>query len=345
MTLTSRLAGAALCIGTFSAVAAADPALTAIPATLAISPGGFYFAVGLGGQAFDQPRFNSYQLSTGADLFSVTPQLSGVGGVFAFGYLLPQGILGSLGDAARVELVVDGVDATGHDTASLSGSFHQAYTSIDGRFSGVGNLTKTAYSGTLNTNFRALEFGPRFKFDRQVSPDITLTPSAALLYGIGHSSDDYSFFFVPGGGILPGFVRETVNSRRIGPELGLDATWKASPSWSFHGGLSASLYRQSASFSGTDCATNNTLASGNCDGTLFATGATGAGTNVGAKLSPSLGATYSIGGVRLTAVVNASWTANVPGVTNPSQLGRTANLMYQNEWGYGGMLQATVPLQ
>jgi hypothetical protein len=334
----------ASCLALLASHADADPALTSMPATVAISPGESYLSVAVGGQAYDLPRFNSYQLSTGGDLFSVVPQVSGVAGALAFGTMLPQGLLGSIGDRPRLEFLVTGLEASGSDTASITGPFHQIFTSIDGSQSGFGNLVKNAYSATLKTRFQALEFGPRLKFDRSITPDIVVTPSAALLFGVDQSKYDYSFVFTTAGGNLPGYVREAVDSQRFGPELGIDVTWQAAPLWTIHGGVSAALYGQHSSFSGTDCATNVPLSGTSCDGTIFATTASGRGSNLGARLSPSIGASYQWGNVVLSTIVNATWTVNQPGVTNPNVGGQRAALMYQNRWGYGGMMQVMIPL-
>src|SRR5215469_677268 len=149
-----RLCAVALNLGALALPmsAEADPALTAIPGTATTGPNGSYVTATLGGAAYAVPRFNHYQVATGGDLFRAMPQVSGVGGAFVFGYVLPEGMLTFLGAAPRVEFLIDGIDAAGTDTATLTGSFHQLFTSIDGSFSGEGALVKNAFVGTLKTN-------------------------------------------------------------------------------------------------------------------------------------------------------------------------------------------------
>ena len=348
---------ATLTPGTDTAVRARP--LPMIPQAGPISTSGsFYFSLGGVAAAWDAPRFRAFDtfelappFSRTGSLFSADQTIRGGGPALTIGVLLPWDLIGR---RPRLELSASGFFGSAKTSVGASTAFY-VIRSIDGSigFPLIG-LIAPFKGGTLETDTAQGAAILRLKTDFAVGPSVIITPQIGILGGARWTRYrfGYAIGFAPIPTLeLPGFIKETIRSRHIGGQVGVDASWRVSSNLTLHGGATFALMHVQASLKGNDCQTGGFLLTGSpCDGSLYATSVQDTATTVAVKVGGSLGGTWSWGWGQVTVMVFYAWTNSVAGVRNPTALtviapsAAPATIGFGSSYMYGGVVMVTLPL-
>ncbi len=114
----------------------------------------------------------------------------------------------------------------------------------------------------------------------------------------------------------PRFVDQTLKTRRLGGEFGVDFTLKLSDKWALLAGASGTVQNVRTNMNENDCESFAPPGLLTCTGILFAT-TQGDASVVDFVAGFRAGATYNGGWYRVVVSGFGAWDSHVPGIDNP----------------------------
>src|SRR5690606_13169289 len=177
----------------------------------------------------------------------------------------------------------------------------------------------------LETHYRSLDGAFRFRSDYKVTPALTISPPI----GVGASGtkdlSDFKAVLTPPAGAATAYTSdETLTARRLGGEIGADASWRLGESWVLHGGASFGLFSQRTALDGNDCAGAASGPNNLCTGTVFGTKVEQVDVKTGWRVGMTAGATYSLGWMQISAMGVGAYDNAVPGTRHPTIVNQNA---------------------
>lgn len=299
-----------------------------------------YVSMGGGAMVQQLPTFNT-PYTNGANaqgLFSTAPTVTGGAGQLTLGAV----INGSpVGNNSRIELSLGGFAGSGQVTGGQTAPGTLIFPVAGGSSLGCGGCDGTTI---LKFDYQDIGGALRLKSDFAMSQQITATPSIGLVVSKSRLKyrSDTAFQFFPGFGV-PSFVDETLDTSRIGGEIGLNFGYRATQQLTFNAGASVALLSVFTSFKGNDCFSANQPIPSPCSGVNRISAVQQTDERFAHRDRYNLSGTYDTGWAKITLAGFGSWDSAMPGVTNPTVANVPAMISYESRWSYGGSAALTVP--
>lgn len=281
---------------------------------------------------------NGWAAAATGPLFDTQPNIESETFRGTFGLVLPR-------HGLAIEL--QGEQFDGRDRADIQTptGTRATYVSVDGErqiLFGAGSP-----SARIDVRLRGFQSALRLKTRFDIGPSARLSPSIGVAGGTRKQRYALDIATPFAGGTMenPIEVAETLHTREIGPELGVELKVgvgkRVSVDVKAHGAALQSRTRLEA----RDCLGNATAIGGACDGGFFQTRTEEIDDVTNLRVTGSVGANLTLPVGLLTVSGFGGWDSMYAGIRNPTSENRTpASIRYDDQYHYGWRAGYALPL-